>query len=149
MHTNLTRIKAIANTKAEHGGHTRRGPHMTHTDLHTYRHQLLDQRQALRERLNQLRGGESSRSEASAAHFASEHTPRAQANTERDVELALDEHESAELRSLDAALQRIEAGSFGRCLDCGCTIPEARLRATPDAARCIDCQRALENSGAG
>ena len=122
---------------------------MTHTDLHTYRHQLLDQRQALRERLNQLRGGESSRSEASAAHFASEHTPRAQANTERDVELALDEHESAELRSLDAALQRIEAGSFGRCLDCGCTIPEARLRATPDAARCIDCQRALENSGAG
>ena len=63
-----------------------------------------------------------------------------------DLELALDEHETAELRRIDAALQRAALGTYGRCIACGTTIPEARLRATPDAERCIDCQSALEDA---
>ena len=117
---------------------------MTHPTLHTYQQQLLQQRDELRARLNQLRGGEPSRAAASAAHFAGHEDAPAQANTERDLELALDEHESAELRRIDAALQRIMAGTYGQCTACGTTIPEARLHANPDAERCIDCQSALE-----
>ena len=39
-----------------------------------------------------------------------------------------------------AALARIEANTYGRCVGCGGEIPEGRLDARPDAARCVGCQ---------
>jgi DnaK suppressor protein len=39
-----------------------------------------------------------------------------------------------------AALARLEDDSYGQCVDCGHQIPEGRLEARPDAARCVDCQ---------
>jgi DnaK suppressor protein len=39
-----------------------------------------------------------------------------------------------------AALVRIEDNTYGRCVDCGGDIPEGRLDARPEAARCVDCQ---------
>ena len=39
-----------------------------------------------------------------------------------------------------AALARIEDNTYGRCTDCGGDIPEGRLEARPDAARCVNCQ---------
>ncbi|MGH3230272.1 MAG: TraR/DksA family transcriptional regulator [Streptosporangiaceae bacterium] len=39
-----------------------------------------------------------------------------------------------------AALGRIEGNTYGRCVDCGGDIPEGRLDARPDAARCVGCQ---------
>ena len=42
---------------------------------------------------------------------------------------------------LSAALEAIEAGTYGVCVDCGAEIPEGRLRALPDAVRCVSCQR--------
>ena len=38
------------------------------------------------------------------------------------------------------ALRRIEQGSYGVCADCGAKVPEGRLEARPDAARCVSCQ---------
>jgi RNA polymerase-binding transcription factor DksA len=45
----------------------------------------------------------------------------------------------AELRAIEAALNRIESGSFGLCAKCGETISEERLNAVPHAALCMDC----------
>jgi DnaK suppressor protein len=39
-----------------------------------------------------------------------------------------------------AALSRIEEHAYGRCVDCAGDIPEGRLDARPDAARCVGCQ---------
>jgi RNA polymerase-binding transcription factor DksA len=39
-----------------------------------------------------------------------------------------------------AALARIEEKTYGQCTDCGHEIPEGRLDARPDAARCVACQ---------
>jgi DnaK suppressor protein len=39
-----------------------------------------------------------------------------------------------------AALARIDGNSYGQCIDCGHEIPEGRLDARPDAARCVGCQ---------
>ena len=39
-----------------------------------------------------------------------------------------------------AALTRIDANTYGRCVGCGGEIPEGRLEARPDAARCVGCQ---------
>jgi DnaK suppressor protein len=38
------------------------------------------------------------------------------------------------------ALRRIQEGSYGMCADCGGPIPEGRLEARPEAARCVSCQ---------
>ncbi len=39
-----------------------------------------------------------------------------------------------------AALARIDQNTYGRCVDCGQEIPDGRLDARPDAARCVNCQ---------
>ncbi len=39
-----------------------------------------------------------------------------------------------------AALARIDDNSYGQCVDCGNEIPEGRLEARPEAARCVACQ---------
>jgi DnaK suppressor protein len=39
-----------------------------------------------------------------------------------------------------AALHRIDLGTYGTCVDCGTIVPEGRLEAKPDAARCVACQ---------
>jgi len=46
----------------------------------------------------------------------------------------------AQRAEVEAALGRIEENSYGRCVDCGQEIPEGRLDARPDAARCVGCQ---------
>jgi DnaK suppressor protein len=109
-----------------------------------YQTQLLAQRASLLEQLANLRGGSVGRAEASAEHFGRPEDSDAQVNTARDLEFALDERETAELRLVDAALARIKAGTYGQCVDCGVDIPAARLQAAPHAARCIACQEKTE-----
>lgn len=66
---------------------------------------------------------------------------------------ALDEAEAAdemrdheELQAIDAALRRLQDGGYGVCIDCGGEVGLQRLRAEPEAARCIDCQRRHEKT---
>lgn len=116
-----------------------------HTHLTTpFKEQLLAQRASLLEQLANLRGGAVGRAEASANHFSQAEDNRAQVSTERELEFALDARESDELRMVDAALRRIEAGTYGQCIDCGAEIPAARLHAAPEASRCITCQEKAE-----
>lgn len=51
-------------------------------------------------------------------------------------------------RRLQAALDRVRAGEYGRCRECGRVIPGARLRVVPDAETCVPCQAKLEREGA-
>jgi DnaK suppressor protein len=54
-----------------------------------------------------------------------------------------------ELRGLEAAHERIETGGYGVCVECDRDIGFERLRATPSAIRCIDCQTRHEKTFAG
>lgn len=45
------------------------------------------------------------------------------------------------LRDCQAALERLEKGEFGFCVQCGNQIPEDRLIAYPMAKRCVWCQK--------
>lgn len=38
------------------------------------------------------------------------------------------------------ALRRLEEGSYGQCVDCDRPVPDGRLEAKPEAARCVTCQ---------
>lgn len=50
------------------------------------------------------------------------------------------------LAEVDAALARIESGSYGTCETCGRDIPAARLEARPFARRCVTCAAREERS---
>jgi DnaK suppressor protein len=43
-----------------------------------------------------------------------------------------------------AALRRVDDGSYGACVDCGQQLPDERLDARPEAARCVRCQQRRE-----
>ena len=43
------------------------------------------------------------------------------------------------IEEIDAALARIDAGTYGACLHCGSVIPEERLELRPFAGRCVAC----------
>lgn len=45
----------------------------------------------------------------------------------------------AELRQIDHALARIEAGAYGTCTACGGPIAPKRLEALPHAETCVAC----------
>jgi RNA polymerase-binding transcription factor len=65
---------------------------------------------------------------------------------DREIEQSLEENAEHLLASIDAALGRIEDGSYGRCERCGEAISEERLEALPYATKCIECKR-LEERG--
>jgi len=46
------------------------------------------------------------------------------------------------IEEIDAALARVEAGTYGRCVSCQAAIPVERLEFRPFAARCFPCQQA-------
>lgn len=109
-----------------------------------YKAQLIEARTELLKRIAYERGGLVSRADMAADHFDNSFQSRAQIQTERQTEFAMNEHETAELGDIEAALERIQAGTYGQCIDCGITIPTARLKAYPTAKRCVDCQSSTE-----
>jgi RNA polymerase-binding transcription factor len=60
--------------------------------------------------------------------------------SENDRMLAVLSAAKGQLRAVSDALERIEHGTYGTCADCGSPIPEGRLDARPEAARCVKCQ---------
>jgi len=64
------------------------------------------------------------------------------------MDFALMEMESETLRKIDEALQRLEDGTYGVCVECDAKIGEARLKAVPFASTCRDCQEQQEEMAA-
>ncbi|MDQ3855070.1 MAG: TraR/DksA C4-type zinc finger protein [Chloroflexota bacterium] len=59
---------------------------------------------------------------------------------EAERQLALQRNLETVLRDVNDALQRMDAGTYGICVDCGREIPIERLEARPYAIRCIEDQ---------
>ena len=110
----------------------------------THHQTLLQLREDLLARIAHERGGRISRADMAAEHDVRASDARAQATTEINEEFAMNEHETAELVAIDAALERWGQGRYGQCLDCGAVIPEDRLEACPTALRCVPCQTLVE-----
>lgn len=66
------------------------------------------------------------------------------ADPDRNIGLA--QNEQAILEQVEAALQRIEAGTYGRCEDCGQEVSRERLDAIPYTPVCIHCAQQRENA---
>lgn len=63
-----------------------------------------------------------------------------------DTENAETARDIAELRALNAASARLQAGSYGQCQQCGIDIPIECLLANPVAFRCFPCQTHYEHT---
>src|SRR5215475_5219830 len=68
-------------------------------------------------------------------------------NYDQEFTLGLIENEQGTLEQVHEALGRIDAGTFGRCQECGDPIARPRLQALPYTPHCIQCARELEKRG--
>ena len=64
--------------------------------------------------------------------------------TDADNQAALLDNSADQRLQVEAALARLDAGTYGTCVDCGQPIPDARLEVRPEAARCIADQEEHE-----
>jgi DnaK suppressor protein len=60
--------------------------------------------------------------------------------SETDRTEAILESAQRQRTRVETALRRVDEGTYGLCVDCGKPVPEGRLEARPDAARCVACQ---------
>lgn len=108
---------------------------------------------AVRQRLEQLVAD----LESSSATLAGEHGDTGELSmldqhpaeaaselTELDRDEAMRAVVDGQREEVLAALARLDAGTYGRCVDCGTALPDERLDARPEAARCVSCQQDLE-----
>ncbi|WP_404960576.1 TraR/DksA family transcriptional regulator [Streptomyces sp. 147326] len=65
-------------------------------------------------------------------------------NITRESELALAANASSMLEQTERALERLEAGTYGLCENCGQPIGKARMQAFPRATLCVDCKQKQE-----
>jgi DnaK suppressor protein len=69
---------------------------------------------------------------------------RASVETELAFSLRMQERQGGLVKKIEAALERIEDGTYGICEECGKTIAEKRLKARPVTTLCIKCKREQE-----
>ena len=65
---------------------------------------------------------------------------------QEDIAFALIQMKAETLTKIDAALRRLDEGTYGDCFDCGEEIATARLHALPFAVRCKDCEEDRETA---
>ena len=112
--------------------------------------QLADFRSILTARGRELhlevQGVENDRNEALTASRAEveDAGDEAEVRREDEVRSAEEDRDEGELREIEAALARLDAGQYGICVDCDEPIPLPRLQARPSATRCIACQEVDE-----
>jgi DnaK suppressor protein len=72
-------------------------------------------------------------------------TDRASMESERNFELRIRDRERKLISKIKDALDRLEAGTYGICEECGENISDERLEARPVTTLCIDCKKKQEN----
>jgi RNA polymerase-binding protein DksA len=123
---------------------------MKKAEQEKYRERLRDLKTRLRGDLDSLAaealrktGGEASGNLSNApVHLADLGTD----SFEQEMSMTLLENNQQLRDEIDAALKRIDEGTFGRCEECGKDIAAGRLQALSYARYCIDCSRRLQGT---
>jgi DnaK suppressor protein len=72
---------------------------------------------------------------------------QALSSTMESLNTSLQHTKLEEYRRVEMALQMIEDGTYGICVDCALPISEKRLKSFPNATRCLACQELFEEHG--
>ena len=70
-----------------------------------------------------------------------------QASERREIGFATRELLVERVNRITAALERLDRGEYGTCVECGEAIASARLQALPEVLTCVRCQDRLERLG--
>ncbi len=112
-----------------------------------FRDRLLEERRRILDAIENIHAENpgSLAEETEEAAFQDNHLGDvATATFDRELASTLEENSSHVLAEIDAALARIEAGTYGVCQACGRPIGEERLEALPWAMLCIEDKRRQE-----
>jgi DnaK suppressor protein len=71
-------------------------------------------------------------------------TDRASLESDRNFQLRIRDRERKLIQKIREAIERIDAGTFGICDECGEEIQMERLLARPVTTYCVDCKQRLE-----
>jgi DnaK suppressor protein len=82
--------------------------------------------------------------EVIAVNLSADMLDQIQNAQERDMAMGNLERGSARLSEVRAALQRIQLGTFGICVDCEEEITMKRLAAVPSTTSCLTCREAAD-----
>ena len=108
-------------------------------DVERFRAALLEERQRVQDAITYIHDEQPDTSDET--NLSTHLMDNAAVTLEQELDETLEENSSNVLAEIDAALERIEAGTYGTCANCGEEIPTERLEALPYATLCIDCKR--------
>ena len=99
---------------------------------------LLNRRDELEKRLDKLDADIKHKQGPLSQDFAEQVVEQENA----DVLHTLNAETRSEFNQVISALGRIEAGTYGQCIECGEVIPIARLKIVPFTQHCLNCKAA-------
>jgi RNA polymerase-binding transcription factor len=119
---------------------TARAPKRNKRELEKYRRVLEQKKVELSDELAKARTAEEETTEESTQDIAD----KAVSSYTREFLYSLTDGERTVLLQIDEALNRIDDGTYGFCVNCGSLISEKRLAAVPWTPHCMDCQELAE-----
>ena len=119
-------------------------------DTAHFRALLLEERERVERAIENLREDKGGRMDEEVVELGTavdNHlADTATATLDREIDYSLEENSGRLLAEIDAALKRIEDGTYGKCTACGREISPERLEAFPWASLCIDDARQAERT---
>ena len=112
---------------------------MTNTDLTLHRERLLALRARIQGDTTQMEDNALNKDHSKTTSMPNDMAELGTGNFDQELTLRVLGSEEDVLEQIEAAIERIEDGSYGRCEKCGATIPKSRLDAIPYAAQCVRC----------
>ncbi len=111
---------------------------MTNTDLTLYRERLLALRASLLGDMTQMED-DALKDHSKTTSIPTDTEELGSDSADQELTSSLLGSEKDALDQIEAAIERIDDGSYGRCEECGEQIPKSRLDAIPYAAQCVRC----------
>ena len=111
--------------------------------LNDIKNHLTGERKKIEERLSSLKSQDPFSDPDRLIDNAASDTEAKEESSHERME-ALERELKINLSEIDAALSRIEKGSYGKCLSCGRMIDTDRLGVKPTALYCVECERNKE-----
>jgi RNA polymerase-binding protein DksA len=118
----------------------------TTIDTEHFRKRLLEERKRVLEAIDYLHEENPGSIQDETQDSTADNHPGDMATItfDRELDYTLEENEGRLLQAIDAALTRMDDGSYGACVSCGQPIGAERLEALAWTTQCIDCKRKEE-----
>ena len=126
---------------------------MRKNEMETFRHQLLKLQRRFRGDVETLQDEAFHQTDGKAVGNLSnspveDRAERASDDSCEEMTIGLVENAGARLGEINAALERIDDGTFGSCEECGQEISSDRLQTVPFARQCVACARKAQQGEA-